>query len=137
MTDKVLIHHVNHPVADVYPYFSDIHKFISIHPVIYKCDMLAEHSYLLYERLKIAGLGISFSYKVEIESLVPDQQVVMFSEIRKGATLKLVFDFSGSNGKTMLTETVTFNGPAIIKPFFVPFLAKTHMRMIRNLNDLK
>jgi hypothetical protein len=119
---------------EAYNYFSDIDKFVSIHPVIYKCAPIEENAYLLYERLKFAGLGISFSYKVVFESRTPHLQVIMFSEIRKGARLKLIFDFRSNNDQTILTETLWFDGYAVIKPFFIPFLAKTHIEMIKNLN---
>ncbi|MCF8450887.1 MAG: hypothetical protein K9G49_13525 [Taibaiella sp.] len=136
MADKVIIHMLEHKLEDAYGFFFDLNKFVSVHPVIYKCDLLAENSYLFYERLKFAGLSLSFSYKVVIEHAVPHTQVIMFSEIRKGVTLRLIFDFSESNGKTKLTETIIFTGPFFIKSTFVSFLEKMYLKMVDNMNKI-
>ena len=135
MADRVLVHQINRPISEAYTHFADLHKFVAIHPVIYKCELLGESSYNLHDRMVLAGLGISFSYKVLLQQVTPHSQVVMFAEIVKGVTLKLVFDFTDNNGTTELTEQVIFNGPFFIKPLFLAFLIKQHKRMICNLND--
>jgi len=137
MPDKVLVHNIARPVHEVYPYFCNMEQFVSIHPVIFKCDLLTANCYRLHERLKIPLIGFNFSYRAAIERAVEDTQVIMFAEIRKGITLRLVFDFTDTGNHTMITETITFNGPFFIKPVFIPFLAKTHQRMMGNINNLK
>jgi len=135
MAERILVHDIARRVEDVYPFFSDMHRFVSIHPVIYKCVPVADNCYCLHERIKMAGASFSFSYNVTIEYVVLNKQVIMFSEIRKGITLKLVFDFEEQNGKTQLTETVSFNGPVFIAPLFLSFLTRVHRRMIKGINS--
>ena len=129
MAQTILVHNIERKVEEVYPYFSSMEQFVSIHPVIYKCDALAENQYVLYER----QMGFSFSYSVCIEQALHNKQVVYYSEIIKGVTLKLVFDFEDEGDNTRITETVTFTGPFFVKSMFLAFLTKMHIRLVDNI----
>ncbi len=133
MTEKILVHHLPRKINEVYPYLADMGRFVSIHPVIYKHENISGNNYKLYERLTVAGLGISFSYPVSIETAVLDKQVILFSEIRKGVKLRLVFDLVAEGDTTKIIETVSFKGPMLIAPVFMSFLERTHIRMMDNI----
>jgi hypothetical protein len=133
MEQKVLKHNIPYPVTSVYPYFSDINKFVSIHPVIYKCDPVSIKEYKLYEKLSLGLFKVSFSYIVIMETTAHNVKVVMFSIIRKGVTLRLTFDFTTTPGGTEIIETVEFSGPFGIGGFFLNFLTKVHRKIVDNL----
>ncbi len=136
MAVKILKHQIEQPVENVFPFFSEIEQFVSIHPVIYKCEPLSANEYQLFEQLSLMGFKTRFSYNVIFEKIVPNQQVIMCSNIRKGVHLRLTFDFECNKEKTtQIVETVDFKGPAIIDPLFLKFLAKTHLKMVENLRS--
>ena len=133
MPEITLIHHVAAKVEKIFPFFNEMDRFIAVHPVIYKSEMIEPGQYRLYEKLDLKLFKVSFSYTVRIEKSVADQQVIMFSEIRKGVELRLKFDFQAKEGTTQIHETVTFNAPAIICPLFLKFLTKQHKLLITNV----
>lgn len=138
MPDRTLIFEFPQPIEELFPFFSDANKFVDIHPVIYKCQHLKDSDFQLFERLKLIGnLGFSFSYPVTFTAIHDKQQVTMTSQIRKGVHLELLFDFKAIEGKTILTESVTFTGPFFIRPLFIPFLAKVHTRMVAGLGGVQ
>ncbi len=133
MTEQLLIHSFPYPAEKVYPYFSQIHQFVAVHPVIFKAEPIGPDEFKLSERLNIAGIKIAFSYPVKLEHQVVNRKVVMYSVVRKGATIKLTFDFTENNGKTELRELVEFNGPSIISAMFMRFLTKTHYQLVERV----
>ncbi len=133
MPVKILVHDLNAPVEKIFPFFSDMDKFVGVHPVIYKCTCLGGNEYRLFERLSLAFFKISFSYLVTLEKSVINQQVVMYSKIRRGATLRLTFDFTEAKNTTRITETVDFDGPPGISTLFIKFLTRMHNNLIENL----
>lgn len=118
----------------MYPFFGDIHKFVAVHPVIYHAEQIGAHEYKLSERMNIAGLKISFSYPVKLEKLQEHKQVVMYAVIRKGTTLRLTFDFTETDGITVLNEHISFQGPRIVTSTFLKFLTKVHLKLIAEIN---
>ena len=135
MTQTILDHHIPRPVDEVYPYLSDIERFVSMHPVIYKCEHKGGTDHVLYERLRVLGIGISFSYPVCIQESIPNERVVMFSEFIKGVNLRLVFDLTCNGETTTIKETILFKGPFFVRPMFMRLLARMHSEMMTNIGQ--
>ncbi|GAA4468298.1 hypothetical protein GCM10023093_25590 [Nemorincola caseinilytica] len=133
MAETVLVHHIPGRVEEIYPYFCDMPRFVDMHPVIYRCEPLGGNDHMLYERLRVMGIGISFSYPVSIIEAVPNVRVVMHSPIRRGADLRLVFDMVQNGHGTIVTETITFRGPFFVWPFFIRLLRRMHCKLAENI----
>lgn len=72
----------------IYDHLTDMQKYVSVHPVIYKIDKLENDRYLVYETLKIAFIPISFKYPATIEKSLADKSVLMKATVFKWTKLK-------------------------------------------------
>ena len=62
-----LVHLVKKSPDFVFGYLTDMQKFVSVHPVIFKIENLKGREYLVYEKLKLGFIPYSFTYKVTVE----------------------------------------------------------------------
>ena len=58
----VLTYSINKPVEIVYDCLTDMQKFVSVHPIIYKIENKGENEYLVFETLKVLFIPVSFTY---------------------------------------------------------------------------
>lgn len=51
----------------IFEYLTDMQKFVSVHPVIFKIENSSNNNYLVHETLKFGFIPFSFTYPVNIE----------------------------------------------------------------------
>lgn len=68
---------VNKSANAVFEYLSDMQKFVSVHPIIYKIDPLGEEKYLVFEKLKLLFIPWDFTYIVKLDANKERKQVVL------------------------------------------------------------
>ncbi|MES2654944.1 MAG: hypothetical protein V4620_05100 [Bacteroidota bacterium] len=132
---KQLNHSCSQSANQVFPFIADIQKFVSIHPVLFKADEIKPNYFLLHERLN-KHLPFSFSYYVTMVEIIPNQKVVMHSNIFKLVDLTLTFKFN-YNEQTQLTEVteyINIKAPALIKYQFTKMISKIHVQLFSIIN---
>ncbi|MCD6066587.1 MAG: hypothetical protein K0S33_1413 [Bacteroidetes bacterium] len=128
---------IEKPIEQVYPYLSDMQKFMEVHPVIYKVDHLSGQEYLFYETLKVLFIPVSFSYKVSLTKTVENKQVVIYSRVQPGVYLDLIFDIEQDGTGTHVRETIKIKALPGIKQLFTSIIRKAHLRFFENLKAIK
>ena len=56
-----LLHDIPHTAEETYSFFSDLNKFVEVHPVIYRCNKLSVNEYELFEHFSMGLFKIPFS----------------------------------------------------------------------------
>ncbi len=121
----------------MYPFLSDMQRFVEVHPVVYKIDKLKESEYLFYEKIKFGFIPYAFKYKVSLKKRIPDQFVEMESQVQKGVHLTLKFSFKSSGGFTQVEEEVVINSNFLVKIIFQTIITKAHKKLFQNIENYK
>ena len=125
--------HVHKPIEIVFSLLSDMHKFQSVHPVIYKIDHLSENKYLIHETLKFAFIPFSFTYPATVTTSDDLSQVVMEAVVMKLVNISLVFKLSEQNGITTVNEEVKFKSILPVQFILKSVFRKQHNQLCENM----
>lgn len=122
----------------VFEYLTEISKFISIHPVIYKMDKIGPNEYMTYEHLKMGFMPISLKYPSTIEGNPAQKTVIMQAEIFKIATIHMHYSLkSTEEGFCEVTEEVHVKCFLPIKKTILDIFKKHHQEMFDKLSAMK
>jgi carbon monoxide dehydrogenase subunit G len=148
-----LHYHLNQPAAVVFDCLTDMQKFASVHPVIYRVEEKSASNYLVYERLKMLFIPVSFTYPVKVESDILTQapsvskglpaarqdsftgKIRMDSLVKGMAKIEIHFSIREENGNTTVEETLVFSSRLPIKKMFQRLFKKQHAKLFRNIEN--
>ena len=122
--------------AFVFDYLTDMQKFATVHPVIYKIENTGINSYLIYETLKFGFIPISFKYPVSIEVNRLEQLVVYRAVVMKIAQIEMRFMAKQKDGHTQVVENIIFKSLLPIKPMMQIIFKKQHSQLFKNIENL-
>ena len=122
---------VNKPLSVVFDYLTNMQRFVEVHPVIYKIDTLAPHSYQMHETLKLLFLPISFIYPATVS--VEKERVVMQAVVFKIVRIRLQFDLKLSEKGTIIDEMIDFDTFLPIRFFMSIIFKKNHQALFEHI----
>ncbi len=128
---------INQPLPIVFDHLTDVEKFVSVHPVIYKIERLAENKLLVYERLKFGFITYSFTYTATIVGDTESHSVEMFATVMKINKIKMTFKIIPGDGFTLVEEEVNFKTFFPIKGMMENIFRKQHAQLFRNIANAK
>ena len=128
----IIKHFIKAQVASVFPFFQDLKKFGEVHPVIYKVEQISDNDYIFYEQINMI-FPYRFSYPVKIEKIIPNQQIILSSDVQKGVFLYLTYNFESKDNNTLITEMVEIKANPIVKEIFKIVLKSSHLKMVREI----
>jgi carbon monoxide dehydrogenase subunit G len=131
----ILTYSLNKPAEEIYPYLSDMQKFVEVHPVIYKAEQLGEAEYLCYEKIRFVFIPFDFSYKVNLRNLSLNNYVEMDSNIQKGVYLQLQFNLLSNNDQTEIKETINIKANFFVRMIFQNTIRKVHKKLFINIQN--
>ena len=120
----------------IFDYLTDMEKFVSVHPVIFKIDKTGNDSYLIHEKLKFSFIPFSFTYPVTIEKNNIDKVVIIRATVRKFTKIVMKFVLITENDQTIIEEDITFKSPLPVKFIMQSIFTKQHSRLFENI-DMK
>ena len=82
MTMK-LSYRINKNIDLIFDYLSDMQKFVSVHPVIFRIDATRNESYLVHVRIKFGFIPFSFSHPIKIEKSIVEKKIIIHTTILK------------------------------------------------------
>lgn len=129
-----LTYKINKTRGFILDYLSDMQKFVSVHPVIYKIENRGENQYLVYEKLKFVFIPFSFTYPVIIEQ--NENSVMMKAIVMKLTRIEINFRVRVENGFTVVDETIHFRSPLPVKRIMQGIFRKQHAQLFRNIDLL-
>jgi carbon monoxide dehydrogenase subunit G len=120
----------------VFAYLTDMQKFVAVHPIIYKIKNTGNNRYLVYEKLKLGFIPVSFTYPVRVEQNEGDQRVFITATVFGITKIEMKFVLSSQKNCTYVQETITFSSPLPIKRLMMRIFRKQHHLLFKNINDL-
>jgi carbon monoxide dehydrogenase subunit G len=117
----------------VFDYLTDMQKYVSVHPVIYKIDKTSDDNYLVYETLKFMFIPFSFRYTVTVEANSADKVVVMCATVMKWTKIKMKFVLKELDNSTVIDENIEFKSPLPIKFLMRRIFRKQHAQLFENI----
>ena len=127
-----LVYKIHKPISLIIDYLTDMQKFVSVHPVIYKIDKLDKNKYLVYETLKLGFIPVSFTYPAIIESNFIDT-VTIRATVMKLSKIEMVFTLKVKDNFTLVEENIRFNSPLPIKSIMESIFRKQHSLLFKNI----
>ena len=132
----ILNHTIAKPVEQVYPYLSDMEKFVQVHPVVYKVEKIGETEYQFCEKIKIIFIPFDFKYKVNLKSILHNKDVEMHSNVKKGVHLELKFSFLSRNNSTHVEEIILIKSNFFVRLVFQSVIKRVHKKMFKNISEI-
>ena len=130
-------HSIKKPVDHVYDYLTDAQKFVSVHPVIYKIEKLANNELLIYEKLKLLFIPVKFTYKATITGNRNLKTVVMRANIKGMAKIQMYFKLEDISGHTSIKESIEFRSFLPVKFIMKSVFRKQHRLLFQNIGNNK
>jgi len=128
-----LTHHIPKPAAFVFDYLSDMQKFVSVHPVIYRIDSLGKNEYLVYESLKVGFIPYSFTYPVQITSDPIKRTVLMKATVRKIVHIEMYYAIREDGMACVVDEEIKIRSFLPVKSSLERMFRKYHEEMFLNI----
>lgn len=117
----------------IFDYLTDMQKYVSVHPVIYRIDKTGDDSYLVYETLKFLFIPFSFKYTVTIENNNVNEVVVMRATVMKWTKIEMKFVLKKECDSTVIDENIEFKSPLPIKFMMQRIFRKQHTKLFKNI----
>ncbi len=132
-----LIHKVKKPTAFVFNYLTEMQKFVSVHPVIYKIESLEGDEYLVYEKLKFGFIPYSFTYKVTVEGNAELSTVVIKATVMKLVNIEMIFELKPEGENCIVNETINFKTILPVVSLMTKIFKEQHTRLFMNIGEVK
>jgi carbon monoxide dehydrogenase subunit G len=117
----------------VFEHLSDMQKFCSIHPVIYKIEALTENEYKIYERLKFIFVPVSFTYTAVVTTSKENRGVKMKANVKGMATVEMNFQIRDGVSGAVVDEQIVFRSSLPVKAIMKKVFRKQHEQLFRNI----
>lgn len=127
---------VNKSPEFVFDCLTDIQKFVSVHPVIYKAEKQSDGNYKIYERLRLLFIPFSFVYNASIEGDKTGRCVTMKARVMGLVNITMIYSLQEINGLTSVTELVNFNTFLPVKTLLTKIFNTQHKQLFLNINNL-
>ncbi len=129
----ILDHKIKKSTAFVFDYLTDMKKFVSIHPIIFKTDDLRDGNYKVYEKLKVLFIPYTFKYFAKVTGDPATKTVNIKAVVMKMTHLEMNFAITSEGEYSHIHETVTFKSPLPIKGFMQNVFKKQHKQLFLNI----
>lgn len=124
---------VNKSTGDVFEYLSDMQKFVSVHPIIYKIDQLSPDNYLVSEKLKFLFIPWNFTYIIKLNTNKENKEVIITTTVKKMVDIKMHFVLEEVSGNSFVKETVTFKSFLPVKTIMSKIFSEQHTQLFLNI----
>jgi len=124
---------VNKPADIVFEYLSDMQKFVSVHPIIYKIDPLGENNYFVFERLKLLYIPWNFTYIVNIDARRETKEIIITTTVKKMVHIKMHFVIEENSGNSRIKESVTFKSFLPVTTIMSKIFSDQHTQLFLNI----
>lgn len=117
----------------VFDYLTDMQKYVSVHPVIYRIDQTGNDRYRVHETLKFGFIPFSFTYPVTIEKSVSDKTVTIRATVFRLTRIEMRFALKSDGGYTCIEEEVSVRSPLPVKFAIERIFKKQHAQVFHNI----
>jgi hypothetical protein len=116
-------------------FFSDMNRFVAVHPVITKMKPLEKNKFLVYETLKAGLLSFSFTYPALVKADTENKIFTMQATVMKLAHISMVFTISKDNSGSLIKEEIKFRSWLPVKNIMCRIFTKQHALLFKNIES--
>ena len=127
---------INKSAKEIFDYLTDMQKFKSVHPIIFKIDTLAENEYHFFEKLTFGFITFNSDYYVKIDADSATNTVIMNAIVKKIIHIHLVFKIKEHEGYSIVNEEITFKSFLPVKQILSPIFIKQHKLLFENMEKV-
>ena len=127
---------VNKPYDQIFDYLTDMQKFVTVHPVIYKIEPIRNNEFLFFETLKFGIIPWSFTYPGVIEGSYEGKKVFMKATVLKLVKIEMTFSFEKTGDATLVREVITFNSIFPVKFLMEKIFTQQHKQLFSNIENM-
>jgi carbon monoxide dehydrogenase subunit G len=131
-----LTHTIKKPIGTVFEYLSYMQKFVTVHPIIFKIEEKGENNYLVFEKLKILFIPITFTYPIKVQANLKNQQVIISALVKKIIHITIFFQLEAEGDKTKINEIINFKSYLPISLIMKSIFKKQHAILFKNIENL-
>lgn len=117
----------------IFDYLTNMQKFVSVHPVIYKINDTGNNSYLVHETLKFCFIPFSFTYPISIEKNILNKIVIFKATVFKLTNIEMKFVIKAENDHTIIEEEINFRSLLPVKFIMKSIFRKQHKLLFKNI----
>ena len=117
----------------VFEYLTDMQKFASVHPVIYKIENTGHKTFLVYERFKSDLVRYSFTYPVTVDKDLLDAVIIMRATVFKLIKIEMKFSLSTDGCYTIIEEDIQFKSFLPVAFIMRSVFKKQHIQLFKNI----
>jgi len=126
---------LNKPLEEVFESLSSADNFVKVHPIIYLMRPLANGSYLVHEKLKIAFINIDFTYPCTIVSDAIEKTITMKATVKKMVHIQIIFKLSIEKDQTVVNEFITFKSLLPVAFVMGKIFKTQHQKLFQNIEN--
>lgn len=117
----------------IFDHLTDMQKFASVHPVIFKIDKTGQESYLVHETLKFGFIPFSFTYPVTISKYDFDKIVIIRATVFKLTKIEMKFVLKTDSDFTLIDEEINLKTLLPVKFIMQSIFEKQHKQLFKNI----
>ena len=119
----------------VFDCLSDPQKFVAVHPLIYKIELIEGTSYRVFERVKLGFITRSFTYKADIRS--SDMMVHINAVVDRFTKVEMRFSIDASDEGAHVQEEIKIRSFLPIRGYMEGVFREQHATMFENIQSLQ
>ncbi len=118
----------------VFHYLTDMDKFVSVHPLIYKIDKLDHHNYKIFEKVKFGLLPYSFNYIACIKNDAENRKVGITATI-KWVKMNMTFTVKPHEIGTEVVEVFQIETRLPVIGYMQKLIKDQHAQLFKNIEQ--
>ena len=127
---------VNKTCDQIFEYLTDMSKFVTVHPVIYRIDRIWDNEFLFFETIRIGLIPWSFTYRAIIEGSHDAKKVIMRATVMKLTNIEMTFTMEPAGNFTLISEVITFKSALPVKFLMEKIFRKQHAQLFINIENI-
>lgn len=125
---------VNKPSSEVFDYLTNMQKFVTVHPIIFRIDKMKDNEYLVFEKLRVLFIPVVFKYKAIVERNSAGDKVSIKATVMGMIHITMDYDLAENNGQTKITERLGFKSVLPVHFVMKNIFRKQHQQLFLNIN---
>lgn len=120
----------------IFDYLTDMQKFVTVHPIIFRIDKLNSDEYMIHEKLKMLGIPMVFKYKATVNGNPEKGEVNIAAKVMGMINIRMQFIIKSINNHTEVYETVVFKTLLPVKWKLGQIFREQHGQLFKNLQSI-
>jgi carbon monoxide dehydrogenase subunit G len=127
---------IKKPIGTVFVYLSDMQKFVTAHPIIWKIDDKGNDNYLVHEKLKVGFLPISFTYPAIVKGNKQNNSINIKATVMKLTKVEMNFTLTAEGEYTHIKEETTFTSALPVQKTLEKIFTEQHTLLFQNIEKI-